>query len=43
MPKLSAGDIAPDISFQTGTGETLQLSSLWREQPVLIYFLRHFG
>jgi peroxiredoxin len=43
MPKLSAGDIAPDISFQTGAGEVIQLSALWRDKPALVYFLRHFG
>jgi hypothetical protein len=43
MPKLSVGDIAPDISFQTGAGAIVQLSSLWRDKPVLISFLRHFG
>jgi peroxiredoxin len=43
MPKLNMGDIAPDISFQTGADEVVQLSSLWRDKPVLISFLRHFG
>ncbi len=43
MNKLQRGDIAPDISFQTGAGEVVQLRGLWRTQPVLISFLRHFG
>jgi len=29
--------------IQTGAGEQVCLSDLWRERPVLLSFLRHFG
>src|SRR5262245_10266526 len=34
---------APDPLLFTLDGEQIQLSRVWRTQPVLIFFLRHFG
>jgi peroxiredoxin len=40
---LAPGTPAPDLALLSSDGATLQLSSLWRERPVLLFFLRHFG
>lgn len=40
---LSAGDRAPDLALTAGDLSSVALSSLWREQTVLLTFLRHFG
>lgn len=34
---------APDLQLASSTGETIQLSSLWSRQPLLLVFTRHFG
>lgn len=40
---LKYNDPAPDIKMQIASGEFIQLSSLWKETPVLLAFTRHFG
>ncbi len=40
---LEAGDRAPDLRLRDSTGEEIALSSLWRERPLVLVFLRHFG
>ena len=42
MP-LQEGDIAPDFKLETSNNETIKLSSLWKDQPVLLVFWRHTG
>jgi len=41
--KLKVGDIAPSIPVTDADGNTLALSSLWSDKPVVLTFLRHFG
>ena len=41
--KLKAGDAAPSIPVVDADGETIDLSSLWSDKPVVLSFLRHFG
>ena len=43
MPPLKFNDPAPDLPVMLATGERVQLSSLWREKPLLLAFTRHFG
>jgi peroxiredoxin len=40
---LTLGDKAPDIRLQGKGGVEIPLSSLWRAQPLVLVFLRHFG
>jgi peroxiredoxin len=41
--KLKIGDKAPNIQVVNADGETIELSSLWADKPVVLSFLRHFG
>lgn len=41
--RLNFNRNAPDLTLQTPSGETVQLSSLWAEKPLLLAFTRHFG
>ena len=41
--QLNFNRAAPDVELQSITGETVQLSSLWTKQPLLLAFTRHFG
>lgn len=41
--QLKFNDLAPDLQVMTATGRRIQLSSLWREKPLLLVFTRHFG
>jgi len=34
---------APDLTLLNTSGEPVQLSSLWTQQPLLLAFTRHFG
>jgi peroxiredoxin len=41
--RLKTGDFAPTIQMVNADGETIELSSLWADKPVVLAFLRHFG
>ena len=40
---VGVGDSAPDLTLRDHDGAEVRLSSYWREQPVALIFLRHFG
>jgi len=37
------GNPAPDLKLTDDTGHEVQLSSLWRQQPLVLIFVRHLG
>lgn len=41
--KLKVGDAAPSIQVMDADGNTMALSSVWLDRPVVLAFLRHFG
>ena len=41
--RLKTGDVAPNLNVVNADGETIELSSLWSDKPVVLAFLRHFG
>ena len=41
--RIKPGDIAPNLQVVNADGETIELSSLWADKPVVLAFLRHFG
>lgn len=41
--RLKLNEIAPDIQVVNADGETINLSSIWADKPVVLTFLRHFG
>ena len=41
--KLTINTAAPDIPVVNAEGETINLSSIWADKPVVLTFLRHFG
>jgi len=41
--KLKIGQAAPDLQVVNAEGETISLSSIWADKPVVLTFLRHFG
>jgi peroxiredoxin len=41
--RIKTGDAAPSIQVVNADGETIELSSLWADKPVVLAFLRHFG
>lgn len=40
---LHPGHAAPDIELYTTDGTKTRLSHYWRDQPIVLTFLRHFG
>ena len=40
---LNNGDKAPDVRVHDSNGVATALSDLWRERPLILVFLRHFG
>ena len=40
---IALGSQAPDARVYDAAGSGVLLSEYWREQPVLLFFLRHFG
>ena len=43
MNELSAGDAAPDLVLLDAQERPVFLSALWKERPLALIFLRHFG
>jgi len=41
--RLKTGDVAPNLNVVNADGETIELSALWADKPVVLAFLRHFG
>lgn len=41
--KLKTGSYAPNLQVVNADGETIELSTLWLDKPVVLSFLRHFG
>ncbi len=41
--KIDAGQAAPDATFRRTDGDEVSLADLWRDGPVVVAFLRHFG
>jgi hypothetical protein len=37
------GDAAPGVTIRDTDGHPLELAALWRDQPVALVFIRHFG
>jgi hypothetical protein len=40
---LRPGDPAPDVPVVDAAGEHFQLAALWRDRPLVLGFLRHYG
>ena len=40
---LSIGDSAPDLTLPDQTEQSVCLSSLWHDQPLVLIFVRHLG
>jgi hypothetical protein len=43
MSELSVGDAAPDLVLLDAEERPVFLSALWKERPLALIFLRHFG
>jgi peroxiredoxin len=43
MLDLALGDLAPDLSLLAADEAPVALSSLWKQGPLVVVFLRHFG
>jgi peroxiredoxin len=41
--QLVVGDDAPDLSLSDHEGHVIALASLWKSQPRVLLFVRHFG
>lgn len=41
--RLKFNDPAPDVEILDTRGQPIRLSSLWKEQTILLVFTRHFG
>ena len=42
MARLSVGDAFPNIELDTRDGE-VSLAERWRDGPLVVAFMRHFG
>jgi peroxiredoxin len=40
---FNIGDPAPDVTVLDTQGKPVTLSEYWRDGPILLTFLRHFG
>lgn len=40
---IRQGERAPDVTLQGADGQSVRLSDLWREGPLVVAFLRHPG
>ena len=43
MHDLAVGDAAPDLVLLDAEERPVFLSALWKERPLALIFLRHFG
>jgi len=43
MGDLAVGDAAPDLVLLDASEREVTLSSLWKQAPLALIFLRHFG
>ena len=43
MPELALGDAAPDLVLLDAEERPVSLSALWKQGPLALIFLRHFG
>jgi peroxiredoxin len=43
MAVPAVGSVAPDVELPDAAGQLVRLSSLWREHPLVLLFVRHFG
>lgn len=43
MPGPQIGDAAPNVAVFDTEGKTVHLAEYWRDQPLVLAFLRHFG
>jgi peroxiredoxin len=43
LAHLKFNDLAPDLAVQNAEGQTVQLSTLWKQQALILAFTRHFG
>lgn len=41
--RLAPGDRAPDVVLYSPDGGRVSVADLWRDQPVIVAFMRHFG
>jgi hypothetical protein len=41
--RLRVGDAAPAVLVTLASGEQRRLADLWRDGPLALAFLRHFG
>ncbi|MFN8485422.1 MAG: hypothetical protein U0768_20470 [Anaerolineae bacterium] len=37
------GEQAPDLLVKNAIGRVVPLANYWRDQPIVLVFLRHFG
>jgi peroxiredoxin len=42
-PQVMVGAQAPDITLRDEDGNEVALAAYWRERPVVLVFIRHFG
>ena len=40
---MAAGDAAPDLTLLDDQGQSVRLAELWRERPLVLLLVRHFG
>ena len=43
MSELTVGTSAPDLELLDAEERVVALSSLWKQAPLALIFLRHFG
>lgn len=43
MPVPQVGDPAPNVALFDTNGHPVYLADSWREKPLVLAFLRHFG
>ena len=40
---MKQGDLAPQLTLLDSDHQGVELSSLWKDQPLAIFFSRHMG